>query len=122
MGTQTYKNIISFIGLNRYLPPDFTQKENVASQPRVIWLRDFLYGSTGLKRLLGKAIPSRTLREAFAYRLDMMNQKPNAVVSPAIPKFVMEWCEKEKKALTELTGINVSKWDLITSNYVVKNE
>lgn len=122
VGVQVYQNIISFLGLKKFLSPDFSQKENVASEPRFVWLRNFLYGSTKFKRLIGKAIPNPNLRERIAYRLDMLNQKPTISSPPAVPEFVIQWCENETAELSKLIEMDLSKWNLITKNYSVKHE
>lgn len=116
-GDRVYAEIVSFIGLEYFLPPDRKIRENVASEPRLSMLRNFLYGSSRIKSWIGKLMPSRDVREQFAHFLDKLNQKPVATRRPEVPRWVLEACVAETAEIKRITGLNVEKWEQITEEY-----
>lgn len=117
LGDKTYADIVTFIGLDYFLPPNRAIKENEASQPRLRVLRDLLYGSSGLKRWLRLLIPSRDLREQLAYRVDKLNQKPLRVEKPGVSANTIEACVAETLGTAKITGLNMDKWHGLTAKY-----
>jgi len=115
LGDRTYADIVSFIGLDHFLPPNRAIRENAASQPRLRVLRDLLYGSSGLKRLLRLLIPSRDLREQIAHRVDRLNQKPLQVAKPRVSATTIETCNAETMETERITGLNLDKWHVLTA-------
>ena len=117
LSNKTYADIVSFIGLNYFLPPNRTIRENTASRPRFRMLRDFLYGGSRLKRCMRLMVPSRDLREQLAHQMDKLNQNPIQIERPKVPRTTIDACIAETVETAKITGLNLDKWQHLTAKY-----
>lgn len=111
-GLETFLKIAEFIGL-RVEPGRGRQlvKANPASQPRSLLLRNLLYGTSPVKKVIRLLVPSRDLRAVIAHRLDLLNLKPVAKSAMgAIPEEICARARKEIEGLQELTGMMLDDW------------
>ena len=120
-GDKVYAEVVSFIGLDYFLPPDRMIRENVASEQRFSGLRNFLYGSSRIKHWMGKLMPSRDTREQIAHFLDKLNQRPVVSLRPEVPQSILEACIAETDEIKRMTGLNIEKWEQITTKYKTIN-
>jgi len=112
VGAKVYADICQFIGLaSDPFVANRTEASNVASEPKNIWLRDFLYNPNPLKALVRKIIPIKEFRVLVSQTLDRWNQqpfkaKPDFFVPATIYKQVLIEIEK----LEHLTGLSLADW------------
>ncbi len=111
-GFQTYKRLCLFIGLSSDPAlSDRSKAGNPASKPRSLLLRDFLYGSSVLKKTLGRLIRDKDFKERLASRLDGMNQRPISGVSMGkIPGIILDDAKREIERLQRLTSLDLTDW------------
>lgn len=112
--------ICRFLGADRSLiTVNFEERENAASQPRSVALRDFLYGHGRIKKTIGKTIPSEDLRRRIIMYLDKLNgrvvrtppqQRGPESVAEEIPGFVYEALIRDLLELEGVVDIDFSRW------------
>lgn len=71
----TLESICNFVGLSSF-EFDSSTKSNQASTAKSKWLRDFIYRPNGLKKAVGKLIPSKALKDKIMMTLAEKNKKP----------------------------------------------
>tara|TARA_R110001592_G_scaffold122742_1_gene329766 strand:+ start:4291 stop:5223 length:933 start_codon:yes stop_codon:yes gene_type:complete len=91
--------------------------ENQASEPVSTVLRDFVYKQNFLKKLIGRAIPSRVLKIKIMQLVDKLNMRPISKnmaerfnEQKEIPGFVYGAFIDDLKDLQRLVDIDVAGW------------
>lgn len=111
-----FNKICSFIGIDPgSLRVHFDRKINQAASSRFIFLRNFIYRPSQLKRWLGKLIYLRDLKLRLAMWADQINSIPdegvkNKFFADEVPVSIHVLLESECKKLSALTGLNVDDW------------
>jgi len=103
--------LCSFLGIAP-APPPADAERNARWSPRSGWLNRHLRARTGLRRVLGRLVPSRELRLRLGLWLDRWNQRPLAE-REALPELDSRWYsrfEAEVTALERRTGLDLSGW------------
>ena len=117
---QTYCSVCEFIGIQPVSEKvDFDACSNPASLPRFVFLRDLLYGKSGIKKMLGKLIPSSDLKLKLAMFLDRLNQvritaKPLSW-RQEVPDAYWVAADEEIERLEQMTGLDCSSWKRLKS-------
>lgn len=113
-----FKQICSFIGVDYCydrMKINFSKKSNQSSVPRFIFLRDFIYKSSRLKKFLGRMIIIPSLKLRIAMWLDEINTVPERMlngpgwddeVAICFHRLLIRECEK----IAELTGVCLDDW------------
>lgn len=105
-------DITKFIGLSEY-DYDYQVKSNSASESRSKFLRDFIYQNNKLKTLIGKAIPSKKLKDIVMHKLSQANLKPanKEILNNDLKKDIYNTHFKhEIENLENKIGMDLSKW------------
>ncbi len=114
-GGETYESICKFVGV-RSAPSlaNRDKKSNQSSMPKSLFLRNFLYGKSVLKKLLGKLIRSEDAKLRLAMFLDKVNQKPASgrfdISEHHFPSGFVEALTDDIRMLETLTGLNLFNW------------
>lgn len=118
-GRETKRRIAGFIGLKSLVDePGTLEKANPASRPRFRFVRDILYGASGLKRFLRILIPSRDLRALIAHRVDLLNLKPEPKPEMGpVPSVMAQKVAEDVARLQELTGLDLRDWMQVIAGY-----
>jgi len=116
-GHATYEGICRFLGLSSSpLITDLSRKSNPAGTARSRLLRDLLHKPSRTRRLLGRLIPSVSVKMKLWAMLDRMNLKPindgedRREDLSRIPEEMLESVKGEVLSLQAVTGLNVSDW------------
>lgn len=111
-----FNRLCSFIGVS-FEPGEveLTKKLNQAALPRFVFLRDFIYGTSKLKKSFGKLFFSNDLKLKFALWLDQMNtvsdsKAKNPDWDNKVPVSFHEQISRECRELANLTGLNLDDW------------
>ncbi|NUO09144.1 MAG: sulfotransferase [Candidatus Brocadia sp.] len=123
----TYARICEFLELrSKPICPDISKKSNQASNPRSTRLRNFIYGHSSFKKIIGSFIPSKQLKLRLALFFDGLNQSPikNKYEYPRqyIPNDVWEIANHEVLQLEVLTGLDLRDWIDKRGNFIQKPE
>ena len=99
------------------LSVDVTVRKNQATEPRFVFLRNFIYGQGKLKKQVGKLILSRKLKIRIMKFLDLLNSKPilsddvkEDQEKDQIPPFVYKRLIHELGQLERMVKVDVSHW------------
>ena len=122
-GFETYSRICKFIGLKS--PPSMTdmyRKSNPASEPRSLWLRDFLFKPSLLRKFTSRLLPAMTLKMRISYFLDQINQRP---LEPGgngehktVPQEIMRNALHEVELLEKVAHLQLRDWmEVISTQY-----
>ncbi|GAB64080.1 MAG: hypothetical protein DWB56_04430 [Candidatus Jettenia sp.] len=111
----TYDKICKFIGINSFSRMvNFKKRQNQASKPRSITLRNFIYGHSPFKKAIGSLIPSESLKLKFAIFLDRINKSPIKIKSEnwreSVPDKFWDVANDEILKVESLTGLNLHDW------------
>ena len=71
---EVVKEICDFVGLPEY-NFNYNIKSNVSSEPRIKFIRDFIFLPSTYKKLIGKLIPSKRLKDSIMLKLYQINSK-----------------------------------------------
>jgi hypothetical protein len=111
-GDEAYANICNFLGVKS--SPTLARRQqisNPASEPKYNWIRDLLYKPSTLKLIVGYLVPSRTIKEQIAFKVDRMNQKPiKKKTDYTVPEKVVTKAREEIVKLQELTKLDLGNW------------
>ncbi|MBO0320980.1 sulfotransferase [Muricauda sp. CAU 1633] len=108
----TVNSISKFIGLPPY-EYDFDLKSNIASEPKSILLRNFIFKPNYIKKLLGKMIWSEELKANIITSLNRKNLKPvkNSLLSNNQKKLVHDlYFSDEINLLEKIVGRSLQHW------------
>lgn len=111
-GETTWRALQAFLGLAARPLPDRAGPRNARWTARSGWLNRHLRGRTGLRRALGRLIPSQDWRLRLGTWIDRWNQRPLAT-RPAAPALSGTWrarFDAEVEALERRTGWDASAW------------
>jgi hypothetical protein len=105
---------LHFLGIPDSLYLSFEVESNVASEPRSLILRDFLYGHGLFKKIIGKVL-SKKNRDFIRINLDKVNNKrlneDKKGLSPDDRSKVFKmYFENDVQKLEELTGLDLNDW------------
>jgi len=113
------QKICDFLEVDRSLIAiDVRKKENQASEPRSIALRNFIYGNGGLKKSVGKMIPIAGFKRRTINLLDRLNSKSvldhaegsSEDANEDVPPFVYETLIDDLLKLKDLVELDCSHW------------
>jgi len=109
---RTVESICNFVGLSPF-EFDYSMKSNQASTAKSKWLRDFIYRPNGLKKAIGKLIPSKALKDKIMMTLAEKNKKPanKETLSNSEKEMLYKRYFIEEVALLENNlGLNLGAW------------
>ncbi len=109
---QTVDETVNFLGLNKF-EFNYDVKSNPASEAKNKQLRDFIYKPNALKRIIGKLIPSKKLKDYLMSALNKKNLKP-AVTEKLESDFkkmiYQQYFVNEVESLETKLGVKLSNW------------
>lgn len=97
---------------------DVEKKENQASEPRSILIRDALYGTGRIKGTLARLIPARGVRAAAKRRIDAWNSRPVDTYMEfardeepePLPPFALQALAQDLRQLESSFGLDIAHW------------
>lgn len=105
-------DISSFVGLSAF-EFNYNVKSNPASEAKSKLIREFIYQPNRLKRIVGKIIPSKKMKDAIMFLLNKKNLKP-AITEKLKINFKQtiyhRYFVNEIEALETKLKINLSSW------------
>jgi hypothetical protein len=108
----TVDEIVDFIGLNK-MEFNYDVKSNPATKVRNKHLRDFIYQENTFKKIIGKLIPSKKIKDYIMNTLSKKNLKPSETIKleMELKKFIYQrYFVDEIGMLEKKLGINLSNW------------
>ncbi|WP_412987487.1 sulfotransferase family protein [Pontimicrobium sp. IMCC45349] len=106
------KEISSFIGLPTF-EYNYKVKSNVASEPKSILIRDFIFKENKLKKYIGKLIPAKKTKDLIMtklYRLNVKEAKKEPLSNEIKTKIYNDFFKSEINILEQVLNKDLSNW------------
>lgn len=111
IGLETYIQICEFIGIHSSpIQVNRNLRQNSASKPKSIWVRDALYHKNMIKKVVGLFLPY-DVKVRLALCIDRLNQTEiKSHDEFEVPRDILLSAKKEINELQVLTGLDLSDW------------